>query len=287
MKCKWLFDYHMLKDAYHESLIDLCEKLNIEYEVLKYIPMYKALKIEPFENNPTFERGDCVVAYGSIQFLEALESLKKGYVPCFYMEKETLKCSSYLPHIPSDMLLNKNYIMLPYQEFKKNPKRIYNLFNTNKLFVRPDSGLKTFAGTTIHIEDFDYEINSLENLTSVLPNTMILISNIIQIKNEYRILVGNGKVIAASQYKENDELRLKEGAPEEAILLANKIINLKNQPDLVYTVDIAKTINNEYKVIELNSFSAAGLYYCDPTTVIKEVSKIAELEYNEEISLIR
>ncbi len=284
-KCKWLFDYHMLKDAYHKDLVELCKELNIEYEVLTYIPNYKALQITPFQENPTFEKGECVVAYGSIEFLEALDSLNMGYIPSRYMEINALKCSHYLPNIPSEYLLNDNFIMLPYKEFKKNPNRIYDLYETNKLFVRPDSGLKTFAGTTIHIEDFDYEINSLENLTSVLPTTMILVSPIKKIEKEYRILVGNRKVIAASQYKVKDTVVMKEGAPVEAIKLAEKIICLSEQPDIVYTVDIAQTITGEYKVIELNSFSAAGLYHCNPEIVLKKVSKIAELEYNGDISL--
>ena len=284
-KCKWLFDYHMLKDDYHESLVKLCEKMNIEYDILTYIPNYKAMEIDPFIKKPIYEKGECVVAYGCIEFLEALDTLKMNYIPSRYMEREFLTCRYYMPKIPSELLLNDDYIMLPYAEFKRNPNRIYNLFNTNNLFIRPDSGLKTFAGTTILQEDFKYEINSLENLTSVMAETIVLLSSVKTIKAEYRILVGNRKIIASSQYKRDNKLNMKEGAPFEALELANKIARLDFQPDLVYTVDIAETDDNNFKIIELNSFSAAGLYHCDPKTVLTEVSRIAELEHNQELFL--
>ena len=281
MKCKWLLDSHMLDSSYHEDLPSICEELGYEYQILKYIPHSNAFGVEPFTEEPKFDISECVVSYGSIEFLNSLGFYEKNYIPTSYMNKETLSCRAYLPNIPSELLLNADYIMLPYGEFKRRKERNFDFFNTTKLFIRPDSGLKTFAGTTIHVEDFDYEINTLEKLTSAVDSTIVLISPIQPIKKEYRIVVGDKKVIASSQYKEYDKVIMIEGAPEGAIELANKVGQLEWQPDLAYTVDVAELEDGSFKIIELNSFSCAGLYACNLRDVIKEISKIAETEYKE------
>lgn len=281
MKCKWLFDSDMLKSSYHKNITEICDALGYEYEILKYIPHANAFGVDPFVDAPTFKESECVVAYGSIEFLNSIGYYNKSYIPTAYMQNEMLSCRTYLPHIPSEYLLNDEYIMLPYGEFKRRKEKVFDLFNTNKLFLRPDSGFKTFAGTTIHVDDFDYEINTLEKLTSVLDNTIILISKIKRIKKEFRIVVGDKKVIASSQYRSNDKLSMVEGAPDGALELAFKIVNLEWQPDLVYTVDVAELEDGTFKVIELNSFSAAGFYACNIEDIIKGISAIAEKEYYE------
>lgn len=281
MKCKWLLDSHMLDSAYHADLKDVCHSLGIEFQVVKYIPLSTTYKVAPFEETIRFNENDCVVAYGSIEFLKGIGYYNKNFVPSYYMSEKNLKCSSYLPNIPTEYLLNGEYIMLPYGEFKKRKENVFNLMNTNKLFIRPDSGLKTFAGTTIHVDDFDYEINTLEKLTAVLDDTIILISNIQPIKKEYRIVIGDRRVIASSQYKHYDTVEMIEGAPEGAINLANKITELEWQPDTAYTVDVAELKDGSFKIIELNSFSCAGLYACNLTDVVREISAIAEKEYQE------
>lgn len=281
MKCKWLLDKHMLSSSYHDDLTKILDELGYEYEILTYIPHALGANVQPHVNAPTFKNDECIVSYGSIEHLQSLGYYNKGYYPLYYMNKETLSCKDYLSKIPSKYLLNANFIMLPYGSFKDRKEQVYDLFHTNKLFIRPDSGLKTFAGTTIHYDDFDYELNTLEKLTGVLDNTLILISNIQPIKKEYRILVGDGDIIASSMYKHNDKVVMKEGAPEGAKELAKIIANQEHQPDKAYTVDIAELENGEFKVIELNSFSCAGLYACNLYDVVKGISKIAENDYKD------
>ena len=67
--------------------------------------------------------------------------------------------------------------------------------------------------------------------------------------------------------------------------MANTIAKLDWQPDIVYTCDIALLENGDVKVIELNSFSCAGLYACNIEDILIKVSEIALLEYNGEITL--
>lgn len=281
MKCKWLLDHHMLDSAYHEDLTKVCQELGYEYQIVKYIPHARAYGVEPFVDAPKFDKNECVVAYGSIEFLKSIGYYEKNYIPSFYMQETQLSCRHYLPQIPSYLLLNADYIMLPYGEFKRRGEQAFDYFKTNKLFIRPDSGLKTFAGTTIHLDDFDYEINTLDKLTSATDDTIILISKIKPIHKEYRIVIADRKVIASSQYKENDKVIMIEGAPDGAINVANAVAKLEWQPDTAYTVDVAELDNGLFKIIELNSFSCAGLYACNIRDVVKGISEVAEKDYKE------
>ena len=286
MVCKWIFEKSMLETSYHERMDHICKELGIPYQILTYIPIAATFGEAPFVEDLLFPENDCVVSYGSIEAINGISYYNKKYIPGAYMQEDKLACRRYMPKLPKNDLLNENYIMLPYAEFIRSKETIYNLMETNKLFIRPDSGLKTFAGTTIHKDDFEDEINSLEQLTSVMDDTIVLISRIQPIEKEYRVVVGNGNVIASSLYKIKDEVVMKEGAPKEVIDLASKIAKQEWQPDLVYTCDIAILTNGDVKIIELNSFSCAGLYACNLRDVIIEVSKIAEMEFNREIELI-
>jgi len=285
MKCSWIFEKSMLETSYHDRLDVICEELGVPYQVVTYIPMAMGFKEPPFVEAPIFDKGDCVVAYGSIEAVNAVSFYNTRYLPGAYMQEDKLSCKQYMPKIPQELLLNDGYIMLPYSEFIRRKEQVFNLLGTNKLFIRPDSGLKTFAGTTIHLDEFDYEINSLEQLTSVKSDTIILISKIQPIEKEYRVVIGNGKVIASSLYKIKEEVVMEEGSPENVIALAEKIGQLEWQPDLVYTCDVATLSNGEAKVIELNSFSCAGLYACNLKDVIIKVSEIAEKEHCGELLL--
>ena len=209
MKCKWLFEKSMLasNSFYDQSFDKICEKLGIEYQVLTYIPMANNFNEKPFVETPKFKEGDCVVSYGSIEAVKSINYFHKNYIPSGYIQEKSLACKTYMPNIPIDLLLNDDYLMLPYAEFVRRKESIYKIFKTNKLFIRPDSGLKTFAGTTIHYDDFDYEINTLNQLTSVQDDTIILIASIKSILKEYRVVVGN-KAVKKNSKKRNKSIDL-------------------------------------------------------------------------------
>ena len=52
------------------------------------------------------------------------------------------------------------------------------------------------------------------------------------------------------------------------------------QPDLAYTIDVCKTNNDEYKLLELNSFNCASMYGNDYDKVVNAINKLAVNEHN-------
>jgi hypothetical protein len=276
MRSKWLIDDYIIQTSYHEDFRDVLKRNNFEFEVKKYIPFSE--KVETVANPD-----DCVVIYGSIGFVK--QYLNQGFIPGAYLEEKSMNCIGYMPFIEDfNILANSNNVFTTYEDLKNRKEFFYDIFRTNKIFVRPNCGLKTFTGLPIHYDEFNHETNSLEKLTSVEKNTLILVSNCKTITNEYRFFIVNREVITGSQYKLNDELNVQKGYSQEAFAIAEKMAKNKWQPDLAYVCDVG-IVNGEPKIIELNSFSCSGFYACDMNKIVEAVDLIAVKEYNGEISI--
>lgn len=278
MKAKWIIDDYIINNnPYNNDIQEIIKSLNIDYVIDKYN------FFEEIPKNKYFDDNECVVAYGSISFVEQYTK-GRGFTPGAYLQRKNLECTGYIPNIPSHMLLNENHVFTTFGDFVRRKEFYYEIFDTDCLFIRPNSGLKTFSGMPIHINSFDFEINSLNKLTSVDNNTLILISNCKNISKEYRYFIGNRNILSDSLYKENDKLKIKRESNADAINLIEQLFKIEWQPDICYVCDVA-IVNNEPKIVEFNSLSCSGFYGADTKNIIKSVSDIALMEYNSEITL--
>ncbi len=87
---------------------------------------------------------------------------------------------------------------------------------------------------------------------------------------EWRFVVSEGYIQAVSSYRYQGVLTCVPSAPAGAAQLVKKVIDKGINPDKVFCVDVVQDMGGEFWVMELTSFSSAGLYACD-------VKKIAEL----------
>jgi len=113
-----------------------------------------------------------------------------------------------------------------------------------------------------------------------LDTTLCIISSPKVIQSEWRLVIVNKKAVSGSQYRVMGEYKCSSGYPKEALDFANKIASEDWQPDRAYVVDVAKC-DDEYKLLEINSFSCSGLYYSDMEPIVRELSKIALEEWME------
>lgn len=132
----------------------------------------------------------------------------------------------------------------------------------------------------IRHHDFDNEVNALSRITSVMPDTMILVSRCKPMGDEYRIVIGGDGVIAWSKYRSYGDECIEPNCPSDVISFGNNIAKHKWTPDMCYACDIMKN-GEELKIIEINSFSCAGLYACDLDKVVKVVSECAMKEWHD------
>lgn len=285
----WVIDQHMLRHSTSEqpgAIVKALKRLGLSYSILEYIPFHGIEQNETFENLKSIQNNEAVVCYGTIEFLQQMQK-HFNFIPGPYYNKERFEISTYI-HKYNDIniFLNSDYILLPFGKFKKTPFSFFENIYGKDIFIKPNTGFKSFAGKTINRENYSLEVKTIDQFSSANDETLCVISGAKNISKEYRFIIAENKVITGSQYMENHNYKPNFRIDPEALSFAQNITDNEWQPDLVFTCDIGQQKNGEYKVVEFNSFSASGLYFCDIEKIIAEVSISAEKEYNGEISII-
>lgn len=271
MKPTWLI-HNYAQDEFDQIKAAL-ETTNTPYQEVKYQSIMDNIDVSAL---PSAE--SCVVLYGSIQFVKAIAKLNV-YTPGAYGFSNKTDCANYYPKIPQKLLLNYPYAITTWAELKRSKEHFKKMFFNTALFVRPNSGNKVFPGQSIYHDQWDQTIKLIEDTSSVNDETFILVSNPKNIKSdEYRFVIVDKKVITGSKYNWAKECSLV--YPENARELAQTIADQDWQLDSAYTCDIAITPVGP-KVIELNSFSMAGLYASDRVLIVEAINETAMRDYNE------
>jgi len=212
---------------------------------------------------------ECVICYGGIDFVRQIQRYTR-FIPGVWCNFTNMKCSTYYAYF-GDMLLNRNYVMMPIVELERR----WNSVCFGRMFVRPDSGAKPFVGQIIGPKEL-HKIQSLSQ--AVGPETLVVISKEKKISEEYRLVVCDRKIVAASRYFP-EELRIDVfDLPRPLFCLASSVCEIGWQPDLCYTLDIAIHDGRPY-VLEVNSFSCSGFYECDISSIVSHASSVALMEY--------
>jgi len=220
-----------------------------------------------------------VIFYGSLNLGRQMQR-EKAWVPGVYCNYENLCCMTYFSHW-GEYLFNDDYIMLPMMEILRRREFVFDNYGIDdRVFIRPNSGAKTFTGQVIEREKMDRDFSLFSDYAGKPMDKIIaVISSPKVIEKEWRIVVVDKKVIAASLYKVNDKLTEEEGCPKEAWELAKKIAIEDWQPDIAYTLDIC-LLNGKYYLLEANSWSCAGMYKCNVHDVVKAIREAAINEYS-------
>ena len=252
---------------------------NIDYLEVIYNRLDKLSFTKTIEDNYHILKGRPIIEYGSIDFITSLRAKYPEFSPGSYGMTNT-NCTDYYHQIPKDLLLNGDCIYVTWAEFSRNHLFYFNLFKTDKLFIRSNSGMKVLTGQVITLEDISYSIPTINHTSKVSDKTLILLSSVKPIPEyEYRFVIADRKVVTGCGYGWNRQDISQ--YPKKAHHIANILSNQEFQLDTVYTCDIHIDSNGDGKVVELNSFSSAGLYACDCDKIVKEVSGCAVADYIE------
>lgn len=145
-------------------------------------------------------------------------------------------------------------------------------------FVKPTNDLKAFnagileAGQTVQ----EFIGGSLHQPHAFKEH--ILVSSVKDVVDEYRFFVIDGKVITGSQYKVNKQLKYQsliifdKDHVDAAAYAAEQATIFK--PDDVFTLDICKTADGKYSIVEYNCFNCSGLYACDVPKLFAAVNEL-------------
>jgi hypothetical protein len=281
MKAGWIVDRYMLDLAAERgcgSIADAVLRAGMEVHVVTSDGhMSRDMTLPAWD-------GRCVVLYGSFRFVRRVErqlkaSGRPALLPGAFARVENLSYSTFGAHL-GDVLLNDDFVILPFGEFRRRRLRGWG----GRCFLRPDAVTKSFAGMVVTEGDFDHEMNSLEKLQLVMPEDLVVAAAARDIRRETRFVVVDGEVVSGSTYGWNGSDDIGLPIDKASAALARDVASRAWQPDRAYTCDIAlfeDDVDLKARLIELNSFSCAGLYGCDLDAVVAAVSDAAEDEWEQ------
>ncbi len=221
----------------------------------------------------------CVIFNGSIEMtkLVGCQLKEQKNSPVSYNNAEKYLCSKFYGRL-GDYLFNDNYIIVPLQELGRRRQQFFQLLGEDDtIFIRPDSGDKTFKGQAIQQKDVGRFLEYNEECL----NELAVLSTPKNIRGEWRFVV-NGRdksIIAQSSYRIEGKAIREPFAPAGAVATCQSVLNEGYIPDSVFCIDIAEDNDGEFWLLELTSFSSAGLYACDMDAIVEKVSAIAEKDF--------
>lgn len=208
--------------------IQIVKKLIDEHNTIHSYEFYNINDIKK-ENNP-----EKVIPIGSIEFVE--KYLKINY----NIEK-----------------INPIEIPECLRKFEFT-KRNYSIINSNNI---PKEG-KYFLKNVSKLKDFSYS-GDLKNFdfSKINENDLYQISELIDIKEEYRIYVINGEIENICQYNGYPSILTNNKYIPDAALInkMNTIFSMQKDSPKSYTIDII-TNDNGTALIEIHPFISVGLY---------------------------
>lgn len=266
---KWLIETTNIPEDC-DPLIEALEKYDIEYKLGR--------REVWLIDDETLNEQSCTIFFGTLDAAKFLRPIAK-WIPGVYYNPTAYNCQYYYPAL-GDLLLNRNYMMLPFGELKRQKELLYEKFGQDRaVFIRPDRGDKTFTGKLFYKEHFDKDIERV-GYGQIEPHELVVVADPINLVQEWRLICAEGEIITGSSYKKDNLVGSEQGFPQEVQDIAEKAASLYN-PDRVWCIDVGKTKGGRYCIVEVGCFSCAGLYACDREIIVKRVSKIAWDEWRE------
>jgi hypothetical protein len=221
---------------------------------------------------------DCVIPYTTIEMMRRLES--RYNAPGAFLREHNFKYHIYTSlmtpaggGLTNRHFLNWDGILTTYQNFVSNKDFWFEHFGNNKIFIRPDSGIKIFTGYVVEECNWQYDILALDR--KMAPETLMSVSSQKAFGDEVRFIICGNKVVDGSRYATDMGNTLVEDnvIPADYWELAQLVANSEWKPDNVFTVDITRINFKVPKIVEVNSFNCAGWYACNAEKIVKTVSQ--------------
>lgn len=267
MKTRWIVENFTHESSYTD-LVKAIKKAGLDLKEIKKDFAYADLNGYN-ENAP-------VMFLGSIEMTNIVLSKLTGCHPVAYCNQKNYLCSKYMSHF-GKRLFNDKYSMLSLRELARQKWFFYGLYGKEAMiFIRPDSGQKPFQARLIDLLEFDQFFES--NIDS--QHELVVVSTPKNVRGEWRFVVSRHKeIIAMSTYRYQGQITKIPSAPQGAIDLVKELLEVGYYPDSVFCIDICEDNDGTYWLLELNSFSSAGLYECKKDLIVQRVSEIAEEEW--------
>jgi hypothetical protein len=256
----------ILEDAFEGGkLIPALNNLGIPYDEVSYINLISGLYApEP----PSF-------VFSGLRFASHFKHNFKKSLPGVLDAGEMGKYYWIRENLPGKYLLNGYGITGKFENVFGNMLALWKAFGP--LFVRPMDSYKSFPGLSVETEEKAREAVLFLD-TPHNKGQDCFVAPYQEIEAEYRFWVFSGNIWTASRYFLKGEISECQEVPEEAERFANEVLTTiyigGRPPESAYTLDIALLKEKQWKVVEINGISSAGLYACDPAMVVEGVLSV-------------
>lgn len=211
-----------------------------------------------------------VVFHGSLGNASRIAS-EVEWSPGAFCATDRFSCSSWYEDA-KQWLIHRTWATTTVTNLVTTPTRYLEQIGAEQsFFVRPDSPLKPFSGrvldqATLSMAALDFGFYYDD------PHLPIIVMPVLEISDEWRLVVSNGKPIAASSYVASRD-EVESGCPAHVWQFANEIAETLPAPEAIYVLDICES-EGELRLLELNPFSGADLYACDRTAIVQAIASL-------------
>jgi ATP-grasp domain, R2K clade family 3 len=261
MPVTWVLESNVFSERCFDEMVDHLRAHNFPFHIVRIVPFsHELVGATPIINGP------CVV-YGSlgVQKLAAAHGWKPGV-----WTSDAFSSRTYSARL-GELFLNHELLAC---RFSDVPTKVLAL-GWETFFIKPDSDGKAFAGTIIDPAEIDLWVENLRSSGLLAENDFdVVLAKPQALGREWRTVVVGGKVAAFSLYKQYQRVWTERSIDPEARATVERAAKLFAPAD-VYVADVCET-SDGMKIIEYNTFNSAGLYACDTSAVIEEVSALVE-----------
>jgi hypothetical protein len=214
--------------------------------------------------------GDCVIGYGTFPFAREIQ-LNRRWLPGAWCDPANLDCACYFAHF-GKFLLNQPYVIMPGVEAIRQQDWLFSTFGPqDEVFARPTGCHKLFTGRCIYRDDFATALAP----TRYDPATLVVVAAPREIGREWRLVVAQGRVVAASQYAVEGRKYVEPSCPDEVLTFTEAMLaEVRWQPDPICMLDVCEA-EEKLCLVEVNGFSCSWLYGCDVEAVVAAASDLA------------
>ena len=268
MKCHWITE-NFTKDPSYQEMTDEIKKQGMN--LIEIRGGYKHSDLDAFrEGNP------CVMFLGSIEMTAIVRAQLPNCFPVAFCTDERYRCINYISYF-GKYLFNDRYVMMSLAEFQRQKFLIYGIYGKEALiFIRPDGGRKPFQAQLLDMLDIDKFVERYDNI----KHDLVVVSSPKKILGEWRYIVTDQQeILGFSMYRYQDQLTRIPTAPPGTEEFVRELLKVGYYPDKVFTLDVCQDGDQNFWMMEMNSFSSAGLYASKKANIVKRVSEIAEEEW--------
>ena len=221
----------------------------------------------------TLNKGDQVYMRGSTQI--PLKNFEVKNNPTLTQKlKDSISYEPSFFSYQSQMLnLSTNALTLlnnPYE--LQCTQRILNKRYAVDLFMKPSNDLKAYSGVIVPAGKTLNEVLDHKYTTEYFKDVLSIISEVRDIKAEYRIFVVNNKIVTGSLYRKDGKPSVKLLDLEEPLFL-NLLTTLLQYSCNSFVIDLC-IVNEDVipvKIMEYNCINCSGFYDSDVNLLFKHI----------------